>query len=72
MLILTASDIKQSFSMKDAIQADKEALGLYTEGKAIVPLRTNLPVDAYNGQSLYMPAVVKTRRRTCQVFQLAL
>ena len=62
MLILTASDIKQSFSMKDAIQADKEALGLYTEGKAIVPLRTNLPVDAYNGQSLYMPAVVSGKQ----------
>lgn len=59
MLILTKSDIEQCFSMSDAIAAAKEAVKLYSAGNSTVPLRTNLEVTDFNGQSLYMPAVTK-------------
>ena len=58
MLILTKADLQASFSMADAIAADKEALRRYSAGQATVPLRSNLAVTKHNGQNLYMPAVV--------------
>lgn len=60
MLILTKEDIKKCFSMRDAIEADKKALSLYSKGKTIVPLRTNIDVAKYQGQSLYMPAYINS------------
>lgn len=54
MRYLSAEDIKKVFSMKEAIEEDKRALKLYSEGKADIPLRTNLSVEGH-GQSLYMP-----------------
>lgn len=57
MLILTAKDIEQVYSMKDAIAADKQALKIYTQGNSEVPLRINF--DMHKGQSLFMPAHIK-------------
>lgn len=59
MLILTREDIKKVFSMKDAIEADKEALRIYSEGKSVVPLRVNIDIPKEQGQSLFMPAYVE-------------
>ncbi|HDT7295357.1 TPA: ornithine cyclodeaminase family protein [Enterococcus faecalis] len=59
MLFLKKEDIIKNFSMREAIDADKKALSLYSAGKAIVPLRTNIDVPKSNGQSLYMPAYVE-------------
>ncbi|AYQ24170.1 MULTISPECIES: ornithine cyclodeaminase family protein [Enterococcus] len=59
MLFLKKEDIIKSFSMREAIDADKKALSLYSAGKASVPLRTNIDVPKRNGQSLYMPAYVE-------------
>ena len=39
----------------DAIQADKEALALYSKNEAVIPLRINIDVPKEEGQSLYMP-----------------
>lgn len=58
MLFLKKEDIINSFSMREAIDADKEALSMYSAGKASVPLRTNIDVPKSKGQSLYMPAYV--------------
>ncbi|ALV21463.1 ornithine cyclodeaminase family protein [Carnobacterium antarcticum] len=58
MIILTKEDMQKVFSMEEAIEADKEALRLFSEGKSTVPLRTNIDVPEYEGQSLYMPAYV--------------
>lgn len=58
MIYLSAEDIKKVFSMRDAIDADKEALGLYSQGKANIPLRTNIDIPEQKGQSLYMPGYV--------------
>ena len=46
MLFLKKEDIIKSFSMREAIDADKKALSLYSAGKASVPLRTNIDVPA--------------------------
>lgn len=54
MLVLTAQDIKQVYTMKEAIAADKQALQLYTEGLSDVPLRINFATA--KGQNLFMPA----------------
>jgi ornithine cyclodeaminase len=58
MLFLTKEDIKKVFSMKDAIEADKQAFSMYSQGKSVVPLRVNIDVPKYQGQTLYMPAYV--------------
>ena len=52
--ILNAQQMSAVFTMKDAIQADKDALQLYSEGKSIIPLRANVDIKKYNGQTLYM------------------
>ncbi|MDD4708418.1 MAG: ornithine cyclodeaminase family protein, partial [Firmicutes bacterium] len=59
MLVLTREDIKKVFSMKDAIEAAKEALVIYTQGKSVVPLRVNLDIPNMQGQSLFMPAYIE-------------
>lgn len=59
MLILTAEDIKKVFTMRDAIEADKEAFRLYSTNKAEVPLRTNINIPKYKGTSLFMPGYVE-------------
>ncbi|WP_281164456.1 ornithine cyclodeaminase family protein [Liquorilactobacillus sicerae] len=60
MRYLTAADIKKVFSMRQAIEADREALSLYSAGRADIPLRTNIDVPEHNGQSLYMPGYVSS------------
>lgn len=59
MLILTAEDIIKVFTMKDAIEANKKAFSIYSQGKSTVPLRTNIDVPKFQGQALFMPAYVE-------------
>ncbi|WP_339318241.1 ornithine cyclodeaminase family protein [Paenibacillus sp. FSL R10-2734] len=59
MLILTKEDIQKVFTMKEAIDASKQALRLYTEGECTVPLRVNIDVPKQQGQNLFMPAYIK-------------
>ena len=69
MLILKKDDIKKCFTMRDAIEADKEALEIYSEGKAKVRLRDNIDIDEKNGQNLYMPACVGGSQAAAQAGQ---
>lgn len=55
IIVLREEDMNQVFTMKDAIQADKEALALYSKNEAVIPLRINIDVPKEEGQSLYMP-----------------
>lgn len=55
IIVLKQDDMKKVFRMKDAVQADKDALELYSSGKSDIPLRVNLDVPEHEGQSLYMP-----------------
>ncbi len=54
VVILKEKDIRDVFTMKDAIQAAKDALEIYSKGGSNIPLRTNLDVPSEEGQSLYM------------------
>ncbi|MGM0214873.1 ornithine cyclodeaminase family protein [Enterococcus sp. AZ109] len=56
MLLLSRADIKQVFSMKEAIEADKLAFKMFSQGKTEVPLRTQIVAEKQNGTFLFMPA----------------
>ncbi|MCC0732368.1 ornithine cyclodeaminase family protein [Clostridioides sp. ZZV14-6048] len=59
MLLLKKDDIKKVFTMRDAIEADKEAFKIYCEGKSVAPLRTNIPVPSQDASMLFMPGYVE-------------
>lgn len=59
MLLLNKDDIKKVFTMRDAIEADKEAFRLYSEKKSVVPLRTNIQNKKENGSMLFMPGYIE-------------
>jgi len=54
MLLLTKEDIGKVFSMKDAVEADKECYKAFSEGKFDVPLRA--VISGSKGNFLFMPA----------------
>lgn len=54
MLLLTKEDIKKVFSMRDAIEADKECYRAFSEGKFDVPQRA--VINGSEGNFLFMPA----------------
>ena len=58
MLLLSRKDILSVFTMRDAIEADKRAFVLHTNGKAVVPLRINIETESKAGQCMFMPAYV--------------
>ena len=57
--LITKQEMQQVFSMSEAIEAMKQAFRLFSDGKAIVPLRININVDKLEGQALFMPAYVE-------------
>lgn len=59
MLLLSRENIKQVFTMKEAVEADKEAFRLFSEGKSVVPLRTNISAPKHDGAFLFMPSYVE-------------
>lgn len=59
MLLLSRCDIKKVFTMKDAIEVNKESFKLFSQGKSEVPIRTNIQAPKYNGVFLFMPAYVE-------------
>lgn len=56
ILVLSQADIRRVFSMRDAIQADKDAMATWSRGESIVPLRITFPIEKYGGTNQYMPA----------------
>ena len=54
MLLLNKDEIKKVFSMRDAIEADKECYKAFSEGKFDVPLRA--VINGKDGNFLFMPA----------------
>lgn len=59
MLLLSKEDIRQVFTMRDAIEANKRAFQLLVEGKCNAPLRTNIQAPGHDGCFLFMPAYVE-------------
>jgi len=54
--VLSGADVRRAITMAEAIQAVKDAYIQLSAGKAIVPLRTPVPVDRRGGVTLFMPA----------------
>lgn len=54
ILILNEKEMRSIMNMRSAIEAVKEAASAYSNGKTDIPLRANLNVKEYNGNSLYM------------------
>lgn len=59
MLLLSRKDIKKVFTMKDAIETNKECFKIFSEGKSEVPLRTTIQAPNHNGVFLFMPSYVE-------------
>ena len=59
MLILNATEVRQALPMNDAIAAMKDAYAALSNGTAVAPLRTHLPIPSHNAVSLFMPAYMK-------------
>ena len=76
ILVLKQEDMQKVFRMEDAIQADKDALALYSSGGSNIPLRVNLDVPEHEGQSLYMPGYAAGptpwASRSCQSIRITL
>ena len=60
--VLNEKEMRAIFSMSEAIQAAKDALRMYSSGGTDIPLRVNIPVADFKGQSLYMPGYAKEAR----------
>jgi ornithine cyclodeaminase len=61
MLILTADDVRNALPMNEAIEAMKKAYASLSNGTAVVPLRTRLPIPGSEALSLFMPAFVNSQ-----------
>jgi ornithine cyclodeaminase/alanine dehydrogenase-like protein (mu-crystallin family) len=60
MLILNANEVRKALPMEKAIEAMKQAYASLSNGTAIVPLRTRLPIPNSDALSLFMPAYVRS------------
>jgi len=61
MLILNADEVRQALPMDQAIKAMKDAYASLSDGTAVVPLRTRLPIPNSDALSLFMPAYVHAK-----------
>jgi ornithine cyclodeaminase len=60
MLILNADEVRRALPMDQAITAMQDAYASLSNGTAVVPLRTRLPIPNHDALSLFMPAYMKT------------
>lgn len=58
MILLDKKDIKMIFTMKDAIEANKQAFRIYSQGGSDTPLRVNIDVSKFEGNTLFMPGYI--------------
>jgi len=54
--VLSAADVRQALTMRDAIDAMREAFGQLSAGKAELPLRAGITVPGQDGVALVMSA----------------
>jgi alanine dehydrogenase len=54
--VLSKQDVQQAVLMREAIEIVKGAFAQLSARKAVVPLRTQLPVERHDGVTLFMPA----------------
>ena len=54
--LFSKSDVKQALPMRECIELMKTAFAQLSSGQAHVPLRSQLPVTAHEGVTIFMPA----------------
>jgi len=54
--LLSKKDVQRALPMKECIELMKAAFGQLSSGQAHVPLRSQLPVTAHEGVTIFMPA----------------
>lgn len=60
ILVLKDKDLREAVTIKDVIEADKEALKEYSAGNSDIPLRTVIDVDKENSSTaIFMPGYIK-------------
>lgn len=60
MLLMNAEDVRTALPMNEAIEGMKSAYAALSDGRAVVPLRTRLPIPGSEALSLFMPAYVRS------------
>ncbi|MBU5668731.1 ornithine cyclodeaminase family protein [Peptoniphilus sp. MSJ-1] len=62
ILVLKDKDLREAVTIKDVIEADKEALKEYSAGNSDIPLRTVIDVDKENSSTaIFMPGYIKDK-----------
>ena len=54
--VLSRDDVQRALPMRECIPVVRAAFAQLSAGEAHVPLRTQLPVPAHEGVTLFMPA----------------
>lgn len=65
MLIISKKEIEDVYSMKECMQAVKDAFSLFSQGKVRAPLRTQIKNEEGTGTYLCMPAYCKEYDASC-------
>ena len=55
ILVLSADEVEKSITLPEAIDAMSDAFIELSSGKAISPVRTNIPIRDFNATALFMP-----------------
>ena len=63
IIVLSAKDVSKCLDMKTAISAMENAFRQVSAKEAQVPLRSDIPVDEFNGVVLFMPAYLPENRQ---------
>lgn len=61
--LFSSKEIRQAISMREAMEAVREAFILVSQKKIVVPPRTHLDLEAHQGTSLIMPAYLPGREK---------
>jgi len=62
ILVLNEKDLREAVTIKDVIEADKDALREYSAGNSDIPLRTVIDVDKENSSTaIFMPGYIKDK-----------
>jgi len=64
VLFLSRSQVQKAVTISEAIDAVAGAYADLAAGRAILPLRTQVPISRHNGVSLFMPAYVDSLKTT--------
>ncbi|MEM1545602.1 MAG: hypothetical protein QXY40_04080 [Candidatus Methanomethylicia archaeon] len=59
MILLNDRDVERILSMRECIEVVEEAFKSLGLGNAIMPLRTMIPIEEFNGVILIMPSYIK-------------